>query len=41
MVLTVFSPGFFEGVVGGGGRVGQALGQGGGRNEEREERRKE
>ena len=35
---SVFSPGFFEGVVGG---VGQALGQGGGRNEEREEREKE
>ena len=33
----MFSPGFFEGVVGG----GQALGQGGGRNEEREEREKE
>ena len=30
----MFSPGFFEGVVGGGGGggVAQALGQGGGRN---------
>ena len=36
--LPVFSPGFFLRSSGG---VGQALGQGGGRNEEREEREKE